>query len=112
MNQSYDSVFTTKCILSCKCIHVRLSCCFSVVAKCFPVLLFGGGLMNCTEGHDSNRSTCRVQCPPGHLLLGFVEFTCRADGTWESSFPLMCASEEVFSLLLFAADREYNESIM
>ncbi|XP_051732113.1 P-selectin-like isoform X7 [Ctenopharyngodon idella] len=64
----------------------------SCAVECFPLLLFGGGLMNCTEGHDSSRSACRVQCPPGHLLLGFTEFTCRADGIWESSFPLMCAS--------------------
>uniref|UniRef100_A0A672QBB4 C-type lectin domain-containing protein n=1 Tax=Sinocyclocheilus grahami TaxID=75366 RepID=A0A672QBB4_SINGR len=56
----------------------------SCAAECFPILLFGGGLMNCTEGHDSIRSACRVQCPPAHLLLGFAEFTCRADGTWES----------------------------
>ncbi|KAI7799774.1 putative L-selectin [Triplophysa rosa] len=61
---------------------------------CYPILLFGGGLMNCTESHDTYKSTCRVQCPPGHLLLGFVEFTCRSDGTWTSSFPLMCASEQ------------------
>ncbi|XDV16129.1 hypothetical protein PO909_015968 [Leuciscus waleckii] len=66
----------------------------SCAAECFPVLLFGGGMMNCTEGHDSFRSACRVQCPPGRLLLGFTEFTCRADGMWESSFPLMCASKE------------------
>ncbi|XP_048063031.1 L-selectin-like isoform X2 [Megalobrama amblycephala] len=64
----------------------------SCAVECFPLLLFGGGLMNCTEGHDSSRSTCRVECPPGHLLLGFAEFTCRADGMWESSFPLMCAT--------------------
>ncbi|KAL1253848.1 hypothetical protein QQF64_016077 [Cirrhinus molitorella] len=63
----------------------------SCSAECFPIVLFGGGLMNCTEGHDGIRSACRVQCPPGHLLLGFAEFTCRADGTWVSSFPLMCA---------------------
>ncbi|XP_058612539.1 L-selectin-like [Onychostoma macrolepis] len=72
-------------------------------AKCFPILLFGGGLMNCTEGHDSNRSACRVQCPPGHLLLGFVEFTCRADGTWESSFPIMCASYVHFLFALLTS---------
>lgn len=73
--------------------YVRLMC-FPIAVECFPLLLFGGGLMNCTEGHDSSRSACRVQCPPGHLLLGFTEFTCRADGIWESSFPLMCASKE------------------
>ncbi|XP_043075040.1 P-selectin-like [Puntigrus tetrazona] len=74
----------------------------SCAAECFPVLMFGGGLMNCTEGHDSKRSACSVQCPPGHVLLGFVEFTCRADGTWESSFPLMCASyvHFLFALLV------------
>ncbi|XP_026088483.1 L-selectin-like isoform X2 [Carassius auratus] len=72
-------------------------------AECFPILLFGGGLLNCTEGHDSIRSACRVQCPPGHLLLGFVEFTCRADGTWESSFPLMCASYVHFLIALLAS---------
>ncbi|XP_050995361.1 P-selectin-like isoform X2 [Labeo rohita] len=74
----------------------------SCAAECFPVLLFGGGLLNCTEGHDGNRSACRVQCPPGHLLLGFAEFTCRADGTWESSFPLMCASYVHFLTALLA----------
>lgn len=75
----------------------------SCAAECFPILLFGGGLMNCTEGHDSIRSACRVQCPPGHLLLGFAEFTCRADGTWESSFPLMCASYVHFLIALLAS---------
>ncbi|XP_052391746.1 L-selectin isoform X2 [Carassius gibelio] len=75
----------------------------SCTAECFPILLFGGGLLNCTEGHDSIRSACRVQCPPGHLLLGFVEFTCRADGTWESSFPLMCASYVHFLIALLAS---------
>ncbi|XP_051511691.1 L-selectin-like [Myxocyprinus asiaticus] len=64
----------------------------SCAVECYPLLLFGGGLMNCSEGHDTYRSTCRVQCPPGHLLLGFAEFSCRADGTWVSSFPLMCAN--------------------
>ncbi|XP_039548394.1 L-selectin-like isoform X2 [Pimephales promelas] len=71
--------------------------------ECFPLLLFGGGMMNCTEGHDSFRSACRVQCPPGRLLLGFTEFTCRADGMWESSFPLMCASLVHFQIALLAS---------
>uniref|UniRef100_A0A671Q9I6 Selectin P n=1 Tax=Sinocyclocheilus anshuiensis TaxID=1608454 RepID=A0A671Q9I6_9TELE len=83
-------LFTTKC----KYMHGRLSCHFSVVAECFPILFFGGRLMNCSEGHDGIRSACRVQCPPGYLLMGFAEFTCRADGTRKSSFPLICASEE------------------
>lgn len=65
-----------------------------IAVECYPLFIFGGGLMNCTEGHDTYRSTCRVQCPPGHLLMGFAEFNCRADGTWTSSFPLICASEE------------------
>lgn len=69
--------------------------------ECYPLLLFGGGLMNCTEGHDTYKSTCRVQCPPGHLLLGFAEFTCRSDGTWTSSFPLMCASYVYFLIAIF-----------
>ncbi|XP_067274723.1 L-selectin-like [Pseudorasbora parva] len=75
----------------------------SCAVECFPLFLFGGGLMNCTKGPDGSRSDCRVQCPPGQLLLGFAEFTCRADGMWESSFPLMCASFVHFLIALLAS---------
>ncbi|XP_051954474.1 E-selectin-like [Xyrauchen texanus] len=68
----------------------------SCAVECYPLLLFGGGLMNCSEGNDTYRSTCRVQCPPGHLLLGFAEFSCRTDGTWVFSFPIMSISSGHF----------------
>ncbi|XP_056336740.1 P-selectin-like [Danio aesculapii] len=74
----------------------------SCAAECFPLLLFGGRLINCTEAHDSSRSACTMQCPPGHLLLGFAQFSYRADGTWESAYPIMCANYIHFLIALLA----------